>query len=397
MGRYVKNKELKSGSYSIRFPMGSGAVGPNSPVNGLVRYNTIRGRPESFYVNRWRSMIGNEIDVPAKDTFYGDGFTVEFSPMSYPYPAGNEIFLLVFIQNVFQNPGVAYNIDNYRITFTSPPPAGHPVVVLHGVMNGSAFEPIPPIPTITLTTTTTTGSNVSTTTTTLPATTTTTLSPPSNSILTYVYNGDFEITSPRTETATYISVPGWRIYKTGLRINGLSTFLGCATPNSTIPAYQGDDSSFAVAARSAAFDFDSVPSIGGNTVLLLTLAGSVSVPNSVARGPILVSDNYLSLDTGDILEFWFKIEMKPISFYVEENYDVIAYLQSDSCQTIVLTHAVGDVKAWTKVSRTISAADTGNYRFIFVAGSFDRTGGQAVGTQLYIDNIRIIKPGIGPS
>jgi hypothetical protein len=171
--------------------------------------------------------------------------------------------------------------------------------------------------------------------------------------------------------------------------------LGCATPNSTIPGYQGDDSSFAVAARSASFDFDYVPSVGGNTVLLLTLAGSVTVPNTVARGPILVSDNYLNLNTGDIVEFYFKIEMKPISFYIEENYDVIAYLQSDTCGTIVLTHATGDVKAWTKVTRTITAAEAGTYRFIFIAGSFDRTGGQAVGTQVYIDNVKIIKPGIG--
>lgn len=396
MGRYVKNKELKSGSYSIRFPQGSGAVGPNSPVNGLVRYNTIRSRPESFYVNRWRSMIGNEIDVPAKDTFYGDGYTVEFSPMSYPYPAGNEIFLLVFIQNVFQNPGIAYLIDNYKITFTSPPPSGHAVVVLHGVMNGSAFEPIPAVPTITLTTSTT--SNVGTTTTTTLATTsTTTLSPPSNSILNFVYNGDFEITSPRTETASYISLPGWRIYKSGVRINGFGSFLGCPTPNSTIPGYQGNDDTYTLAAYSASIDFDSVPHIGGSSVLFLTLAGSVSFPNAVARGPILVSDNYLILDNGDILEFWFKIEMKPITFYVEENYDVFAYLQSDTCQTITLTHATGTTIGWNKVSRKITYADAGNYRFIFVAGSFDRTGGQAVGTQVYIDNVRIVKPGMVPS
>jgi len=339
-------------------------------------------------------MIGNEIDVPAKDTFYGDGFTLEFTPMSYPYPAGNEIFLLVFIQNVFQNPGVAYNIDNYKITFTSPPPAGHQVVILHGAMNGSAFEPIPAVPvvpslttTTTTTTTTTAGPGVSTT------TTTTTVAP--GSVLNYVLNGDFEIATPLTETVNYIAIPGWKIYKQAASINAVGSVLGCPTPTATIPGYVANDSVLASTAYSGGTVNDFVPGETGSKSLLLLLAGSVSEPNATVHGPVLVSDNYLNLAAGDRVEFHWKVEMKPLSFYVEENFDVYAYLVDLSCRTIMLTHAMGDVRDWTKVSRTITGTEAGEYRFVFVAGSYDRTGGKAIGTQVYLDNVKIIKSGIG--
>ena len=63
--------------------------------------------------------------------------------MRYKYPKNNEIYVRIYVHNVFQNPGVAYTIDDYSITFTSPPPDGHAIVVLHGTVPGDVFEPIP--------------------------------------------------------------------------------------------------------------------------------------------------------------------------------------------------------------------------------------------------------------
>jgi len=144
VGRYLKNKELRSGSYSIRLPMGSNSIGPDNPIDGLVRYNKDRRRPELYSKNKWRPLAaGGEIEYPIKDTFYGDGQTNVFGPMLYPYPAGNEIFIMVFIYNVFQNPGIAYVVDGYEIQFTSPPPNGHSIIILHGVIIGDPVEQIP--------------------------------------------------------------------------------------------------------------------------------------------------------------------------------------------------------------------------------------------------------------
>lgn len=121
--------------------MGSSAVGPNSPVTGLLRFNQTRNRPELYYNNKWRPLAANgDIEYPQKDIFYGTGRETVFGPMKFSYPTGNEIFLLVFIHNVFQNPGAAYIVDNFTINFTSPPPNGHPIVILHGAVFGDYSE-----------------------------------------------------------------------------------------------------------------------------------------------------------------------------------------------------------------------------------------------------------------
>ena len=144
MGRYAKNKEIKSGSHSIRLPLGTTVLAPNDPVLGLFRFNQNRQRLEFYQYNRWRGLaFASEIEYPFKETFYGTGTQVVFGPMKYKYPATNEIYVRIYIHNVFQNPGVAYTIDDYTITFTSPPPDGHPIVVLHGTVPGDVFEQIP--------------------------------------------------------------------------------------------------------------------------------------------------------------------------------------------------------------------------------------------------------------
>lgn len=144
MGRFAKNKELKSGSYSIRLPIGSSVLGPNDPNLGLFRFNSTRNRIEVYHYNKWRPLaFASEIEYPFKETFYGTGTQVVFGPMKYKYPKNNEIFVRIYVHNVFQNPGVAYTIDDYTIAFTSPPPDGHAIVVLHGTVPGDVFEQIP--------------------------------------------------------------------------------------------------------------------------------------------------------------------------------------------------------------------------------------------------------------
>ena len=134
MGRFIKNRELRSGSYSIRMPMGSSTLGPDGPVTGLIRYNQTSSTPEVYIDEEWRafdikSSGAREI---SKDTYYGDGINREFGPMKYSYRLGQEIMILVFVGNVFQNPGMAYTVDGGIIRFTSTPPAGQYVVILHG-------------------------------------------------------------------------------------------------------------------------------------------------------------------------------------------------------------------------------------------------------------------------
>lgn len=114
--------------------MGSNAVGPNAPVDGLVRFNIDRNEMELYSNRRWKTvkvLLDSEKGT-VKDTFYGDGTTRTFGPMKFVYTTGQEIKILVFIGNVFQNPGVAYTVEADSIFFSSAPPDGQAVVILHG-------------------------------------------------------------------------------------------------------------------------------------------------------------------------------------------------------------------------------------------------------------------------
>jgi hypothetical protein len=132
MGRYLKNKELRSGSYSIRAPYGYSAIGHTSPVTGLFRLNGDTGKLEFYSGSQWRILAIEGAVSITKDTFTGDGTNSQFGPMSVSYTAGQETLLLVFIGNVFQNPGVAFTVNGTNINFTSPPNNLQPIVVLHG-------------------------------------------------------------------------------------------------------------------------------------------------------------------------------------------------------------------------------------------------------------------------
>lgn len=134
MGRYIKNRELKSGAYNIRLPHAPGSVGPDGPVDGLIKYNETIHKAQYFSEGQWHT-IGYEGKVEVfKDEFMGDGETREFSPLTITYEqSGDELYILVFIGNVFQNPGVAYILQGNKITFTSPPGNMQPIVIIHGL------------------------------------------------------------------------------------------------------------------------------------------------------------------------------------------------------------------------------------------------------------------------
>ena len=48
----------------------------------------------------------------------------------------------------------------------------------------------------------------------------------------------------------------------------------------------------------------------------------------------------------------------------------------------------GDTQDWTTTNATISSS--GTYKFKFICGTYDASGGKAVGASLYVDNIRVV-------
>jgi len=143
MGRYVKNFETPTNAHAVRMPVGTSLVAPDNPTNGMVRYNAEYDRLEYFVIDTWRVLSRTGTVPVVKDDVVADGTSVSYGPMSYAYANGRETDILVFVGNVFQNPGVAYTLNGNFIDFTSTPPAGDRIVILHN-FNSTDVDKIVP-------------------------------------------------------------------------------------------------------------------------------------------------------------------------------------------------------------------------------------------------------------
>ena len=133
MGRFVKNKEIHTGSYAIRLPVGTNTLAPQFPIDGQIRFNdsspTLRNM-EVYSNGSWKGVgMDGRVNI-IKDTFVGNNLMTSF-PLSNSYDPGHEAEILVFIGSIYQEPGVAYTVNGPNIIFTSPPNNGITVIVLH--------------------------------------------------------------------------------------------------------------------------------------------------------------------------------------------------------------------------------------------------------------------------
>ena len=129
MGYFLKNRQLQSGSTGVVIPTGSSATRPDAPVFGLIRYNTDIGLIEFFNGSIFQSLAAAGGINYTVDTFTGDGVTTNFT-MSISVPSAEEI--IVFVGSLYQIPTTNYTVNGgFDITFTSAPPNGVPINVIH--------------------------------------------------------------------------------------------------------------------------------------------------------------------------------------------------------------------------------------------------------------------------
>lgn len=129
MGNYVKNRVLESGSTSVVVPSGSTAQRPASPVFGQFRFNIDSVALEFFNGSVFLPLGAAGAVSYTVDSFTGDGSTAVFT-MSVAQGVPSQI--LVFVGSIYQDPTSAYTVDGgFDITFTSIPPAGEPISVIH--------------------------------------------------------------------------------------------------------------------------------------------------------------------------------------------------------------------------------------------------------------------------
>jgi hypothetical protein len=131
MGRHLKNDRIRTAGSGAVMPFGPTSLRPLTPISGDFRFNTETNLVEVYYSGGWNTLTREgPVDV-TKDTFTGDGTTTTFT-MTKSYSAGQETRIIAVVGNIFQNPGVAYTVSGTTITFTSAPPFGQTVIVLHG-------------------------------------------------------------------------------------------------------------------------------------------------------------------------------------------------------------------------------------------------------------------------
>lgn len=129
MGYFLKNRQFQSGSTGMVIPVGSSATRPEAPVFGLMRYNTDLGLIEFFNGSIFQSVAVAGGIAYTVDTFTGDGSTVAFN-MSVVESNAEDI--IVFVGSLYQIPTTNYTVNGtVTITFTSAPPAGVPINVVH--------------------------------------------------------------------------------------------------------------------------------------------------------------------------------------------------------------------------------------------------------------------------
>lgn len=136
MGYFVKNRRLQSGSSGVVLPAGGSATRPVAPRFGLIRYNTDLAAVEFFNGSLFVQLsAAGAIDYTV-DSFQGDGSTTVFT-MSIQESLTTQI--MVFVGSIYQDPVTAYTVDGgFDITFTSAPPDGEPISVIH-----SSVDPAP--------------------------------------------------------------------------------------------------------------------------------------------------------------------------------------------------------------------------------------------------------------
>ncbi len=129
--RYLSNYNFLLGSNgALGVPVGTSNQRPTNVNYGALRYNTNTSALEYWNGVDWSTVRTPGTATIVKDTDTGDGSTTAFAMLSTAPADENNI--LVFINNIFQEPDSAYTVSGTTITFTSAPPNSHVIVALGG-------------------------------------------------------------------------------------------------------------------------------------------------------------------------------------------------------------------------------------------------------------------------
>jgi hypothetical protein len=180
---------------------------------------------------------------------------------------------------------------------------------------------------------------------------------------------------------------GWTVLNQALALNGLSTILGYPTPAGRVSVITNNSG------QTASVVSDAAPGSGAKSLSLITGSHTI-VASGTIYGPAIYSNNPVFVSAASILTFYWKgVNVAPA--LGGDAYSVFGYmlnpLNGNTIEILADTSPnANNVVVWKKETITFTEPQAGIYHFVFLAGSFDATGGTVVGGGLQVDNILIV-------
>ena len=204
-------------------------------------------------------------------------------------------------------------------------------------------------------------------------------------------NGDFSSggSGSAGSGGSTASIQGWDIYLNQVSLSSGATSLPKTIAGFNVPTDTNTPSS--VGDTAAITQFDTTPieyfyNASNNKITLGT--GDVNTTsNGQMHGPYIVSKEAAELVSGDRVSFQWQ------ATGAGDRADVYAYLLDvDTGNTITLLDETASTRgstSLTTINRTLSAEEAGNYKFVFISGSYDADGGGKLGSSLSLSNVSI--------
>ena len=185
------------------------------------------------------------------------------------------------------------------------------------------------------------------------------------------------------------SIQGWDIHLKQVSIGAAATNLNKTIAGYSIPVDSSAPNN--VGDGTAVSQFDTTPiqysyNAGSGSITLQT-SDVVTTPNGQMHGPYIVSKEAIELNANDTVYFDWQATGSG------DRADVYAYLLNvdDGSTVQLLNHTAADRGSTpiSRVNRQLSSSEAGNYKFVFISGSYDADGGGKLGSGLILSNIGV--------
>ena len=184
--------------------------------------------------------------------------------------------------------------------------------------------------------------------------------------------------SPVTNGDFSNGLVGWNAYTAQVDLGVTQILSGYATPTDASLSYPTQTPGRDDNDLQSGYDNGIVQNASGE--LRLEEGSMTTASFGVVHGPAAYSDAFAAT-AGMVLKLDWRAN------YISDDYHVVAYLQNMSSGGITIAYQ-GYGSSGSGVA-SVTVPTSASYRFFFISGTFDASGGQAAGASMYIDNIRV--------